>query len=531
MLKRRADAERDGDRIYAIVDAVAGSSDGRHLGLTAPRKEGQQRAVHRALAQSGVAPATIGLVEAHGTGTVVGDRTEMATLTEVFAEAGVAPGEVVLGSVKSQIGHTKCAAGLAGLIKVAKAVHHGVLPPTINLVEPNPYYDADTSPFRFLDRARPWAEETRRAGVSAFGFGGTNFHDVVSSYDAGDRPAHGVATWPAELFLVRGADAADATRTLDQLAATVSAVVDADPDGQRHALRDLAATVCRSGSGPVQAAIVADSLADLLAKLDQARSGAADVRTGVFLAGDQAQLAPADADDRTGPVVGFLYPGQGSQRPNMLAELFVTFGGLDDLLRLGDRWTDRLFPPAAFTREARAAQQEAITATEVAQPTLGIASLALTAPRPARRPARRGGRPQLRRAGRAGRRRHVRRCHPARPERRSRRGHPRRGGQLRRRPGHDGRHPAHPLRRGGAAGGVAAARGGQPQRPEAGGGVGSHGRRPGRRGRSRGRRREGQAATGGVRLPQPARGPGRRAAGRSPRLGRRGRRPSRSGPT
>ncbi len=188
VLKRRVDAERDGDRIYAIVDAVAGSSDGRHLGLTAPRKEGQQRAVHRALQQSGRELANVGLVEAHGTGTVVGDRTEMATLTEVFEEAGVPVGQVVLGSVKSQIGHTKCAAGLAGLIKAAKAVHHGVLPPTANLVEPNPYYDAETSPFRFIDAARPWTGSSRLAGVSAFGFGGTNFHAVLSSYDGDDAP-------------------------------------------------------------------------------------------------------------------------------------------------------------------------------------------------------------------------------------------------------------------------------------------------------------------------------------------------------
>lgn len=372
VLKRLADAERDGDRIYAVIDAVAGSSDGRHLGLTAPRKEGQQRAVHRALAQAGHAPSSIGLVEAHGTGTVVGDRTEMATLTEVFAEAGVAPGAAVLGSVKSQIGHTKCAAGLAGLIKVAKAVHHGVLPPTVNLVEPNPYYDAETSPFRFLHQSRPWAAETRRAGVSAFGFGGTNFHAVVSSYDAGDRPAHGAVRWPAELFLVRGATPADADRALDQLAATVAAVLAADPDGQRHPLRDLAHAVCRAGTGPVRAAFVAGSLTELAAAVDQARSGTADPGAGVFLA-DPERSAAAEA-----PVVGFLYPGQGSQRPGMLADLFVTFGGLDDLLRLGERWAPQLFPAAAFTREERAAQQEAITATDVAQPTLGIAALALT---------------------------------------------------------------------------------------------------------------------------------------------------------
>ncbi|MEO6629433.1 MAG: acyltransferase domain-containing protein, partial [Aquihabitans sp.] len=369
-LKRRVDAERDGDRIYAIVDAVAGSSDGRHLGLTAPRKEGQQRAVHRALAQAGYPATSVGLVEAHGTGTVVGDRTEMATLTEVFAEADVAPGAVVLGSVKSQIGHTKCAAGLAGLIKVAKAVHHGVLPPTINLVEPNPYYDAVQSPFRFLDQAQPWSDEVRRGGVSAFGFGGTNFHALVSSYGGGDRPSHGLNHWPAELFLIREPTAADARRTVEKLASMVAAIIASDPDGQRHSLRDIAWGVSRSGRGPVQIALVAESLTDLATQLDRACAGEADPRGGVHLA--------EPGSDGAAPTVGFLYPGQGSQRPGMLRDLFVTFGGLDDLLRLGDRWTDHLFPPTVFTREARADHIEAITATDVAQPTLGIASLALT---------------------------------------------------------------------------------------------------------------------------------------------------------
>jgi acyl transferase domain-containing protein/NAD(P)H-dependent flavin oxidoreductase YrpB (nitropropane dioxygenase family) len=366
VLKRRADAERDGDRIYALIDAVAGSSDGRHLGLTAPRKEGQQRAVLRALQQSGRDLREIGLVEAHGTGTVVGDRTEMATLTELFAEADVPAGQVVLGSVKSQIGHTKCAAGLAGLIKAAKAVHHGVLPPTANLVEPNPYYDAETSPFRFVDQARPWPAETRRAGISAFGFGGTNFHTVISSYDAGDRPTHGVAQWPAELFLFRAPTAeaaAAAVREVGGLAAQIAAV---DPHTQRHRLRDLAATVCRSGRGPVRLAVVADSFADLARQLESP--------TLV----EPPAAAEAGEGGEAGPKVAFLYPGQGSQRPGMTSDLFVAFDGLDDLLRLGARWTDRLFPPTAFGREARAAQLAALTETDVAQPTLGIASLAIT---------------------------------------------------------------------------------------------------------------------------------------------------------
>lgn len=114
VLKRRSDAERDGDRVYAVVKGVGAASDGKALGLTAPRPEGQRRALARAYRDAGVSPADVSLVEAHGTGTVVGDATELTTLTEFFLAAGAEPGTCALGSVKSQIGHTKCAAGLAG---------------------------------------------------------------------------------------------------------------------------------------------------------------------------------------------------------------------------------------------------------------------------------------------------------------------------------------------------------------------------------------------------------------------------------
>jgi 3-oxoacyl-(acyl-carrier-protein) synthase/NAD(P)H-dependent flavin oxidoreductase YrpB (nitropropane dioxygenase family) len=162
VLKRLSDAERDGDRIYAVIDAVAGSSDGKGLGLTAPRKEGQKRALERAYRQAARLPAEIGLVEAHGTGTVVGDRTELRTLTEVYSAGGAVQGQTVLGSVKSQIGHTKCAAGIAGLIKVAKALYHRVLPPTQHINTPTDFYRRANSPFVFNRTPRVWLDEHAR---------------------------------------------------------------------------------------------------------------------------------------------------------------------------------------------------------------------------------------------------------------------------------------------------------------------------------------------------------------------------------
>ena len=356
VLKRLADAERDGDRIYAVIQGVGGSSDGKSLGLTAPRKEGQLRALERAYERAGHCPATVGLVEAHGTGTVVGDRVELTGLTEFFEASGAALGSCTLGSVKSQIGHTKCTAGMAALIKTTLAVYHGVLPPTRNVEQPNPAYDRGTSPFVFRASAAPWLGDERVAGVSAFGFGGTNFHAVISSHVAPSKHVT-LTQWPAELFVLRGGSRDEALRGLDRLDALAAA--ECPPP-----VRDLAGAVARlHAKEPTQAAFLASSHADLRAKVAALREH--KKTPGVFEA------------EPLGGQVAFLFPGQGSQRPSMLSDLFVNFPELRDLLSLGEPWIHLLFPGGAFTAEAREAQERAVTDTRVAQPALGIAGLAM----------------------------------------------------------------------------------------------------------------------------------------------------------
>ncbi|MCX4626409.1 type I polyketide synthase [Streptomyces sp. NBC_01443] len=366
VLKRLADAERDGDRVYAVVKAVGAASDGRSLGLTAPRPEGQRRALERAYARAGITPGEVGLIEAHGTGTVVGDSTELTVLTELFAASGAAPGSCALGSVKSQLGHTKCAAGLAGLIKAARAVHTGVRPPTLHIETPNPAWQAETSPFAFPTEARPWAvpAERRIAGVSAFGFGGTNYHAVLAGYGGAEEAAHGLEEWPAELFCFRGEDRRAAGRAMARLAARLE---ENEAAGRPWALRDLAAEAAAEGrgSGPVRVAVVAGDPDELAARLERARG---------FTAGEGVHVREDAADPGK---VAFLFPGQGSQRPGMLGELFIVFPALRGLLETAPRAVvSAMFPPGAFSAADRAAQRAAVTDTRIAQPALGLAGAA-----------------------------------------------------------------------------------------------------------------------------------------------------------
>ncbi|MFG2337720.1 SDR family NAD(P)-dependent oxidoreductase [Streptomyces yangpuensis] len=363
VLKRLADAERDGDRVYAVIKAVGAASDGRSLGLTAPRPEGQRRALERAYARAGIAPADVGLVEAHGTGTVVGDSTELTVLSDLFTASGAAAGACTLGSVKSQVGHTKCAAGLAGLIKAARAVHAGVRPPTLHISTPNPAWRAETSPFSFETAPRPWAVPARDrvAGVSAFGFGGTNYHAVLAGYDGTAEPRHGLEEWPAELFCFRGTDRRSAARAMARLAARLE---ENDTAGRPWTLRDLAAETA-PGEAPVAVAVVASDLDELAARLERARS---------FTAGPGVHVRAEGADPGR---VAFLFPGQGSQRPGMLASLFTSFPRLRGLLETADPdVVAAMFPPAAFTAEGRSAQRAAVTDTRTAQPALGLAGAA-----------------------------------------------------------------------------------------------------------------------------------------------------------
>ena len=384
VLKRLTDAERDGDRIYAVIKGVGASSDGRARGLTAPAVDGQIRAIDRAYAKARISPATVGYVEAHGTGTALGDVVEVEALGQVFQAAGAGPRDCVVGSVKSLIGHTKCAAGLAGLINASLALYHRVLPPTIGIETPNPRLDLQDGPFRLCTQSQPWLHShqdyPRRAGVSAFGFGGTNFHAVLERYESnpGPEPPTALIQWPVELMVWEAEQP-------DRLIEPIDRLIAAMKSGARPALCDLSDTLIRRrsarpgvGRGSILA-IVAASHDDLLVKLLRARKTIADGQAafedprGVFFAAN-----PEWRESR----VAFLFPGQGAQSPDMLRELAVVFpevrGAFEEFERVviksgGPALGSLIFPPPAFDDDTRETARRALLPTEVAQPAVGAA--------------------------------------------------------------------------------------------------------------------------------------------------------------
>ncbi|AZA84416.1 erythronolide synthase [Chryseobacterium lactis] len=355
VLKRYEDAVNDGDRIYSVIKGVGGSSDGKALGLTAPRKIGQVRALERAYTQAGISPATVGLVEAHGTGTVVGDKTELSALTNLFSRSGALPGQTHLGSVKTQIGHTKCAAGLAGLIKASLAVYHGVKPPTLHLQKPNAYYTAETSPFAFYAESGLWGEKNRYAGISAFGFGGTNFHTVIANHPK-QNEAIAMQSWPSELFVFRGNTYEEAKGQSSQIKTLLEI-----NDG--IALKDIAYSLSISSEKPIQFSIVADTAEDLMMKLELVLLGIETKDTFTV--------------NKKEGKVAFLFPGQGSQRINMARDLFVVFPAMRTLINQYPELEKVLFPSTTFSEAALKQQKETIKDTRLAQPLLGIVDLAL----------------------------------------------------------------------------------------------------------------------------------------------------------
>ncbi|MEN9787039.1 MAG: hypothetical protein RLZZ299_2303 [Pseudomonadota bacterium] len=374
VLKRLEDARAAGDRVLAVIRGIGASSDGRGKGITAPNPVGQSRALTRAYEAAGIDPCDVDYVECHGTSTVVGDKVEVDALAALIGPGRRgARGPVRIGSIKSNLGHLKSAAGAAGLAKVALAIHHRQYLPQIRYTRPRADLDLATVPFQVQTMTERWESAHRFAGLSSFGFGGTNFHVVVSDAETADAPRRrAVGPRPVEPSRVEPApNPAPGTRGVS-LPEGVWAV-----SGDTHADVSRACRALLAGEradfsldAPVRVAAAFASDEERRNQLERAAVALEKGRGFELLRqrGVHVEDAPLDGS------VAFLFTGQGSQYVGMgmgLAAVLPlaarTFAEADEVMTplLGRSLTSYLRPDPALGEDA---QFEALRQTEISQP-------------------------------------------------------------------------------------------------------------------------------------------------------------------
>ena len=426
LMKRLADAERDQDKIYAVLRGLGGSSDGKGKGITAPNPIGQKFCVERAWKNAGLEPAIGTLIEGHGTSTRVGDVVEAQSMVDVLNTTSLPPHSVPLGSVKSNIGHLKGAAGAAGMLKAALALHHKILPPSLHCERPSPDIDFAHSPLYVNTEQRPWdvpADAVRRAGVSAFGFGGTNFHMVLEEYIPGRLNGNGKKSIAVPVTPPPIAQPVPLQASAPAPVATTAAIpmASAAPIAPPAAV-DITKKVPLRGALVIGAESQAALLDRLIAVQKAAKAGNAPAPTAppesdlraperlVIDYGDAAELATKCAvalkafqanqpafwkairaqgifrGHGAAPKVAFLYTGQGSQYVNMLrgirekeSVIGQTFAEADRIMTpmLGKPLSEFVFVNKADP-VALAESEESLRQTEITQPAVLTADIAMT---------------------------------------------------------------------------------------------------------------------------------------------------------
>ncbi|WP_405704080.1 type I polyketide synthase [Streptomyces sp. NBC_00069] len=381
VIRPLADALANGDRVYAVIKGIGSANDGASPGPLTPTPEGQLRAMRRAYDEAGVAPSSVGFIEAHGTGTAVGDRAEVEALRRLRTEfPDDDPALCYLAAGKALIGHSLSAAGIAGLIKTALVVHHRTIVPQPE-TSSHPDLGIAAAGLRFADTARPFRATgtPRRAAVSSFGFGGTNVHVVLEEQPAPavdhltERPE---ATRPQLVLLSAG--------NPDLLDEHIGDVLDALDTTDRPPVAAVAHTLGAREPLTARLAIVAADTDELVRRLREARRQLADGARGDLGDGAFAADAPLPPDRRR---IAFLFPGQGSQRPGMMQDLYERFTGFRTTVdalsavarrNIGFDLTDLLYGGAAAGEGDDEELRKRLAATDVCQPLLGTVQIAAT---------------------------------------------------------------------------------------------------------------------------------------------------------
>ncbi|MCK5819301.1 MAG: SDR family oxidoreductase [Psychromonas sp.] len=385
VLKRLEDAQRDGDRIYSVIKGIGSSSDGRFKSIYAPHPRGQLKALKRAYQDAGFDPLTCDLIEGHGTGTKAGDAAEFSALNMLFSENNAQKQHIALGSIKSQVGHTKAAAGAAGMIKASLALYHKVLPATINIDKPNLALDIENSPLYVNNETRPWLPRAdgvkRRAGISSFGFGGTNFHFVLEEYQVTQTGQYRLNE-VAQTILISEKDKTSLMSTLSDWENKLNCA----PDEQQYVFNALVlenplktpkVSLSRCGFVAKNATQAVIYIKQILDQLNKNPAASWSIPTGIF-------YRESGLDTR-GKVVA-LFSGQGAQYVNMGRDLTCNFPSmLSASAKMDKQFSDAgllqlsktVFPIPVFEAKKRQHQDETLRLTQYAQPAIAVFSAGL----------------------------------------------------------------------------------------------------------------------------------------------------------